>query len=74
MNGLKQESEVRVKALSMLREELGGNNDYGFGEKIDAKDRAVQRVNVFIEMTNKKSESDLREFWIQVREEILYNI
>jgi hypothetical protein len=69
-------SEVRVKAIKILEEELGDSKDkeYGFGEWVEAKDRAVQRVSVFIDRTNKESESDLREFWINVKSEILNNL
>ena len=74
MSEVKNNSEARDKAISIFKEELGHDNEYGFGEMVEAKDRAVQRVSMFIDMSNKESESDLRLFWIQVKHELLYNI
>ena len=64
-------SEVKEKAMSMLREQLRQNDDPTFIEMVEAKDRAIDRVSMFIDMTNKKSESDLREFWLNVKQELL---
>jgi hypothetical protein len=64
-------SKAKEKALAMLKEQLGHNDDPTFGEKIEAQDRAINRVSVYIDMSNKESDSDLREFWKNVRQELI---
>ena len=64
--------EVRDKAMRLFKEALSHNNEYGFGEKIEAQDKALQRVSMFIAMSGR--EPDLKEFWEKVKQELLYNI
>jgi hypothetical protein len=64
-------SEAKEKALAMLKEQLSGNDDPIFIEKVEAKDRAIDRVSMFIDMTNKESELDLKRFWMDVKQELL---
>jgi len=63
--------KAKEKAIFMLKEEIGHDNDYGFGEKVEAQDRAVNQVSMFIDMSNKEYDSDLREFWKNVKQELL---
>lgn len=67
-------SEVNKKAVSMLEEELGHPIDYetGFGQWVQAKDRAFQKVGIFIEASEKDPE--LKKFWKEVENELLNNV